>query len=257
MEKLKSFLRKYPSLYHFLQGLYGKIRLIKERILGINIDEKEEKRWENRHIHEGDDWAADAYWDVRNHPATHFLLKKIERFSPFSSVLEIGCNCGPNLYSIGKRFPNVKIIGVDINSMAVQRGNELLAKEGVSNVKLLVGKAYDLKQFPDRSFDIVFSKAVLSHIGPSKIKKVLEEMARVAKRTIILAEYYESLNNEDPSTNLGIRLGYDWRWKRDYIKLIKQIIPTAEIRLTKIPKEIWGGEDWKEMGYIIEFCLQK
>ncbi len=257
MEKLKSFLRKNPSLYRFLQDLYGKTRLIKERILKVNIDEKEEERWENRHVKEGDDWAADNYWDVRNHPATHFLLKKIEFFSPFSSILEIGCNCGPNLCLIGKKFPDIEARGIDINSRAVQRGNELLIQEGVLNVKLLVGRAYDLKQFSDKSFDIVFSKAVLCHIGPSKIKKVLEEMVRVAKRAIILAEYNELSDDQDDSANLGIRLGYDWRWKRNYVKLIKQIVPTAEIHLIKIPEEIWGGEDWGKMGYIIEVNLNK
>ncbi len=207
MEKIKSFLRKQPSLYRFLQTLYGKVRSVREYIMKTNVDEKEEKRWEERHLHEGEDWAIKDYWDVRDHPATHLLLKKIETFYPFSSILEIGCNCGPNLYLIAKKFPTVKAKGIDINSAAIQKGNELLLKERVLNVELLVGKAYDLKMFSNKSFDIVFTKAVLVHIGPTKIKKVIEEMLRIARRKLILIEQYCESEKDDPE-GFGVRTDY-------------------------------------------------
>ncbi len=54
-----------------------------------------------------------------------------------------------------------QIRGIDINPMAIQRGNEWLAQEGISNVRLSVGKADELEEFPDKSFDVVFTDAVL------------------------------------------------------------------------------------------------
>jgi len=248
MEKIKSFLRKWPKLYNLFQICYGRIHLLKEKILKINIDEKEEKRWERRHFYEGKDWSLKGYWKVRNHPATHFLLKEIEKFSPFSSILEIGCNCGPNMYLIAKKFPSVVIKGIDINPLAIQTGKELLVKEGISNAELFVGKAQCL-QFIDKSFDIVFSKAVLSHIGPTKISKVIAEMLRVSKKALILIEYHEPAQRNETAA-LGIRLGYSYRWRRNYITLLKKIAPEAKIFVSRIPPEVWGS-GW----YIVKVIL--
>ncbi len=253
MEKIKSTLRRFPKLYHFIQKYYGKIKFAKEWILKTNIDEKEEKRWEKRHLHEGENWAIEGYWSARTDSSTKFLVEEITKFYPFSSILEIGCNCGPNLWAISKKFPDVSIKGIDINKLAVQKGKELLKGEGIKNVELLIGKAYNLNMFPDKSFDIIFSKAVLVHIGPSKIKKVLEEMIRVSRKAIILVEYYEVSSNKN-SDILGTRLNYSYRWKRDYVALVRKIIPESKIRLIKIPSEVWG-EEWGEMGYIIEIFL--
>jgi SAM-dependent methyltransferase len=249
-EKIKTILRRFPHLYRAFQRCYGKVLVVAESLAGTNIDEKEEKRWARRHLSEGNNWAISGYWNIRDHPATKFLAERIKIFSPFSSVLEVGCNCGPNLFLIAKNFPEVELKGIDISPMAVQRGNELLLKEGLLNVKLLVGKANDLSQFSDKSFDIVFTKAVLSHIGPSKIRKVIEEMIRVSKRTLILVEYHEP-SRKDESAALGIRLGYSHRWKRNYLTLLRKFVPGAKINIIKIPRGVWEGE-WAEMGYLIE-----
>ena len=87
-----------------------------------------------------------------------FFLRNFLEFSP-SSVLEIGSNCGPNLYILARRFPDAELKGIDINSDAVQKGNEWFSDEHISNVKLMVGKADDLQQFQDKSFDVVFTDA--------------------------------------------------------------------------------------------------
>ncbi len=255
MEKLKSFLRKWPLFYRFMQNVYGKVKIFVEYVTRTNIDEKEERRWSNRHLLEGDDWAIEKYWEARNHPGTQFLVEKIASYSPFSSILEVGSNCGPNLYLLAKKFPKVNIEGIDINPMAVQKGNELFAKEGISNVKLSLSKADNLSKFPDKSFDIVFAKAVLCHIGPSKVSGVIKEMARVSKNVMILVDYHDP-SETDESSILGTRIGHSWRWKRNWVALLKKLVPQAKIALIKIPEEVWEG-DWGKMGYIIKFCLQK
>lgn len=252
MEKIKLFLEKFPSLYSLLQKIYGKGRILKEQIMKTNISEKEQKRWQDRHLHEGEDWAVQGYWEARNYPATKYLAERIGKFAPISSVLEIGCNCGPNLYPIARKFPDSDIKGIDISSSAIKQGNELFRKEGIYNVNLIECKADDLSIFKDKSFDIVFSKSVLCHIGPEKIVNVVKEMVRLSKKAVIIMEYYcDSLEDKD---GLGARLDYSWRWKRNYPALIKKFAPEAKINLTKISKEIWGDE-WAKMGYIIEVIL--
>jgi len=153
--KTKKFIKRWPIIYFLAKKLYFTFnyRGLKVRILGTVAQENE---WASRHLHkcererddwgsEGDDWIR-GYWSSKHHPHRQFLVEKISEYKP-SSILEIGCNCGPNLYLLGKRYPGAEIKGIDINPIAVCRGNEWLANEGISNVKLFEGKAGELSQF--------------------------------------------------------------------------------------------------------------
>jgi len=257
-DKLISFLKHWSLLYHFIQVWYWRTRGFQEHILGTKV---QERYWVKRHLHSGNHWNntrhfskkeewITSYWSSRNCPHRRFLMEKIANFFPFSSILEIGCNCGPNLYLIAKKFPNIKIKGIDINPMAVQNGNKCFAEEGISNVKLLVGKADELGQFQDKSFDIVFTDAVLIYIGPDKIEKVVREMFRITRKALIFVEWHE--NSEDPK---GLGIYHFGPWKRDYVNLLKQFVHGNQINTTKIPKELWPDKNWRDLGYIIEVIL--
>ncbi|MEK6951605.1 MAG: class I SAM-dependent methyltransferase [Nanoarchaeota archaeon] len=215
---------------------------IKNHILGTKVKEEEWAKRNDKHNDWGKeekDWIQ-SYWDSRNHPHRSFLIEKITKFSP-SSILEIGCNCGPNLYLLSKKFPTARIVGIDINPLAIQRGNEWLVKEEISNVNLLLGKADEFKKL--KKFDIVFTDAVLIYIGRDKIKKVLKEMISAATKAIILVEWHS------PES--------DWRgnyyrgcWKRDYTSLLAQF--KLDVRITKLSKNIWPDKNWMGVGAIIE-----
>jgi ubiquinone/menaquinone biosynthesis C-methylase UbiE len=192
------------------------------------------------------------YQEIRQ-PHRQFLMEKIENFSPLSEILEIGCGCGQNLYLLTERFPQAKIRGIDINPRVVQRGQELFKKEGMQYVKLSEGKADELGQFPDKSIDIVFTDAVLIYIGPDKIKTVIKEMTRIAKKALIFAEWHcQSPKDNDPD---GLGVYYSGYWIRNYLDLLRKFVPQDKIRLSKIPEPIWRGKDWVKLGYIIEAKL--
>jgi ubiquinone/menaquinone biosynthesis C-methylase UbiE len=72
--------------------------------------------------------------------------------------------------------------------MAVQKGNEWFRQEGISNVKLEVGRAQKLAQFADKSFDVVFTDAVLIYISPDEIEQVVKEILRIG-RAVVLCEW--------------------------------------------------------------------
>lgn len=249
--ELKSVFKRWPRFYNFLKKGYSVVRSVQRYLLGTNVDEK---YWATRHLRKGDDWGnqdgdwARGYWDSRNHTHRSFLIERISELSP-SSILEIGCNCGPNLYILAKKFPDAEIRGIDINSMAVQKGNEWFTQEGISNVKLLVGKADDLRQFQDKSFDVVFTDAVLIYIGPDKIKKVVEEMLRVARKALIFLEWH-CFNSK--SNSLGVYVGH---WMRDYVALLKEFVPGNKIRVIKMPEDIWADQNWQKWGGVIEVIM--
>jgi ubiquinone/menaquinone biosynthesis C-methylase UbiE len=250
-------LESWPALYCLAERIYFALKPIhlKELIVGTKAREKE---WATRHLrrNECDDWGngsgdwIKSYWNSQNHSHRPFLMEKISTFSPISSILEIGCNCGPNLYLLAKKFPDAQIRGIDINPMAVQNGNEWLAQEGISNVRLLVGKADDLGEFQDKSFDIVFTDAVLIYIGPDKIKKVIQGMLRIARKALILFEWHSFDSAADPR---GVFVGH---WMRDYATLLKEFAPQENIYITKMPEELWADKYWQKYGGIVEVDLE-
>jgi len=250
-DKLKSFLKLCPKSYNFMKRGFSAFRGLQRRLLGTKL---EEKYWITRHLRKGDDWGdgkndwVRGYWDSRGHSHRSFLIERISEFFP-ASVLEIGCNCGPNLYLLAKRFSDVEIRGIDINSVAVQKGNEWFTQEGISNVKLLVGKADDLRQFQDKSFDIVFTDAVLIYIGPDKIKKVIAEMLRVTQKALILLEWHSFDSKSNP---LGVYVGH---WIRDYVTLLKEFISETKIKVIKMPEEFWPDKNWQRWGAVIEVAM--
>lgn len=253
--KLKSFLKRWPKFYSFLKRIYQAFRNTRRKLRAHLLGTKaEENYWVTRHLRKGDDWGdkkkdwVRGYWDSRDHSHRSFLLNRICRFSP-SSILEIGCNCGPNLYLLAKKSPSKEIVGIDINPLAVQKGNEWLMQEGISNVKLLVGKADDLRQFQDKSFDVVFTDAVLIYVGPDKIKKVMGEMLRVARKAMVFLEWHCWGSKCNP---LGVYVGH---WARDYVALLKDFIPEGKVEVTKLPKELWPDQNWQRWGAVIEVIM--
>ena len=259
-KRVTPLLKRYPPLYRLAANTYWTLSPyhLMELLIGTKARERE---WSRRHLRKGNDWnnishvgEVDewvlSYWDSQSHGHRPLLLKKLSSYSP-SSVLEIGCNCGPNLYLLAKRFPEIEIRGIDINATAIEKGKELFASEGISNVKLSFGKADGLGQFEDKSFDVVFTDAVLIYIGRDKIKQVIQEMLRIARRALVLVEWhgFDSQNKKDPN---GLGVYYGGCWKRDYTALLKQFVPDEHISISKIPEDLWPDARWREVGAIIE-----
>jgi len=200
------------------------------------------------------EWSAKEYdrfyWESVNHPHRDLLLSKISEFSP-GSVLEIGCSSGPNLLRIARAFPSAKLRGIDINRQSIDIGKKMFAETGIGNVELDVGKADDLGAFGDRSFDIVLTDAVLIYIGKDKIDTVAKEMLRIARKAIIMVEYHDPGAGGEGS--FIMKKGY---WARDYSALFKPLSGVADIKLTKITREIWDDDYWSSYGHVVEVRLK-
>jgi len=233
-EKIKKNLEKYPLIYHFVRKFYWKIQTLRARIFGTKLIEKE---WINH---------LPGNFDQIFHPHRKFLIERISLFNP-QSVLEIGCGWGPNLFLLAEKFPQIKITGIDINPGSIKLGKEIFKNKEIKNIELKHCKMDALVQFLDKSFDIVLTDASLMCIGPDRIREIIKEIFRVAKKAIILVEWHIK-NKEEYDAHVGV-------WRRDYISLLEEIIPEAEINLTKITPEMWPDENWQKFGYIIEVRL--
>ncbi len=244
-QRVAQILKHWPAFYHFVAKIYYTFQFqhLAELLIGTKV---RERYWSARSISEG-------YWKNRDHPNKHFLAERMAAFLPIHSILEVGCASGPNLYLLAKKFPQAQIVGIDINQEAIQYGNAQFAQEGISNVRLLVGKADNLGEFPDRAFDIVFTNALLIYIGPDKIKEVIAGMLRITNRALVLMELHcLGSNTKDPLGRGIYRYG---NWVRDYVALLKQFVAEEQIQVTKIPEHVWPEEPWKELGTVIEVVM--
>lgn len=105
---------------------------------------------------------------------------------PENSVLELGCNCGANLFWLNKL--NYKdVSGIEVNPNAIEQMDKTFP-EFRSIAKIKVGSFENLlPQLPADSFDMVFTMGVSMHIHPHN-NYLFDEMVRISKKFICTIE---------------------------------------------------------------------
>ncbi len=219
-----------------------KIKMILVLALGSKSDEF---YWKYRHLFDRT-WAK-SYISAKNLGDAHrdFVFKKIKSQSPFNNILEFGCASGPNLYRLSKEFPQARFYGVDISRKAISEGEKFFKKENIKNVSLRAGSAESLKDFGDKSVDLIFTDATLVYFGKDKIKNILKEILRIARKNVIFFEMHHDKRDSVYQSN----------WIHNYKLLLENICPSGKIKIDRLPKNIWHSGGWSKHGYIIEISL--
>jgi ubiquinone/menaquinone biosynthesis C-methylase UbiE len=104
-----------------------------------------------------------------------FLLPLLQ---PGFDVLDAGC--GPATISADIAdavFPG-KVTALDISPSELDHGRRLAEGREIVNLEFLAGSAYEIP-FPDSSFNVVFSHALLEHLGEPR--SALKEFHRVTR----------------------------------------------------------------------------
>lgn len=148
--QLMKIIRKLSVVdYLMKEGYYGLRRLIETHLLGTKV---QEWLWSRRKFYFSENHDSDrAFSESVQHAHRPILIKSIISYAPLESILEVGCNSGPNLYLLSSCCPDTKLYGVDINANAVEEGRRQLQKDGIKNVFLSHGKADTLKISPTKA----------------------------------------------------------------------------------------------------------
>ncbi|HTL48792.1 MAG TPA: class I SAM-dependent methyltransferase [Verrucomicrobiae bacterium] len=190
-----SWLSRYPRLDRLLR--YGRPR----------------QYWQNRggqHYFEEQEAAADR---TRR---SEFLGGEIQKLE-YAAFLEIGCGYGKQLQRAAK--PGALVAGIDFS-----RPQLLKARSYLQGARCLAEADAERLPFRDKSFDAVFSSAVILHNDYEKARKILAEMMRLSRRYLI--------HNEDTDITFS-RYGYDLQ--KTYAKMRLRIVTSCPIESAPDP----------------------
>lgn len=238
MMVVRKWLRKSPKVFHLISRGYYAAQYAAERyLLGTRL----------QHIK----WRMHGAYDLQTslaEPHRQFLAERIGHFAPFESILEVGCNAGPNLVALRRKYSDVRLYGLDISDQAIRAAMTNLTRESVDNVSVSVGRAEDLQRFADKSGDVVFTSATLMFVGPDMIAGALSEMVRVARKGILLHEWHLFEARED-----GKHSHWDHaRWVHDYLALLQGMPDVKAVRVERIPPGMCQDGAWKMYGALVE-----
>ena len=160
---------------------------------------EQEKFWKEEF---GDDY-------INRNSGGKLLLSKIVLFSKIlrrtnmiNNVIEFGCNVGLNLDAITFLNPKIHVTGVEINAKAC----ESLRKKNFKHYNESFLTDFDYGQF-----DLSFTKGVLIHTNPNKLREAYEKIYIHSRKYILIAEYY----NPYP-VSIDYRGEKDKLFKRDF-----------------------------------------
>ncbi|MEM7122371.1 MAG: pseudaminic acid biosynthesis-associated methylase [Pseudomonadota bacterium] len=110
---------------------------------------------------------------------------------PPQEVLEAGANVGINLHAL-KRVCPARLMAVEPNDAA----RNVLAESGVLDRSDVHEGTLQSLPLGDAAADLVFTSGVLIHVAPDDLPAAFSEIVRVARRYIVLVEYFSDQPEE-------------------------------------------------------------
>ena len=197
--------------------------------MGAGRKEVSEDVWRNRG---GEAWV-ETYWSDIGSPRRDCIIEAVRTsFGVPSSVLDVGCNAGPNLRRMAAEFPGCRLVGFDINQEAIDGAARRFAALGIE-AELSVGSYYDvLPATASASIDVVLSSYALAYVPPVNLRGVLADIVRIARIGLVLAEPL-AFGGERSAGVLTVPW-YDWR--HDYAAGLAGVgVAPERIRVFDLP----------------------
>jgi ubiquinone/menaquinone biosynthesis C-methylase UbiE len=112
-------------------------------------------------------------------------LDGLVTLSGASSLLDVGCGEGIVTERMAALLPEAKVVGLDVADPALLPHWE---RRRTGQLEFVAGSAYDL-EYEDGAFDVCSAIEVFEHL--ERPERALAEMARVARRAVILSVPWE------------------------------------------------------------------
>lgn len=115
---------------------------------------------------------------VANRDANTFLPFLLPHLHAGMDVLDAGCGVGSIALDVAAKFAPRRIAGIDFDAGQIEDARRSAAERKLENAEFFTASVYELP-FPDASFDIVYSVAVLMFLREPV--RALAEMQRVLR----------------------------------------------------------------------------
>jgi len=100
------------------------------------------------------------------------------------TILDVGCGTGSWIRALGN-FNPAKMVGIDFSLKMLHQ-----AQKKHPEIKFIHLSGEDLSALPDNSFDMVTASFVLHGMKTPKRTKVLTEMKRIARKKVVIHDFY-------------------------------------------------------------------
>ena len=112
-----------------------------------------------------------------------FFHRALTKAPDVASIMELGCNAGLNLSALSQIKPVLALSAVEINETAAE------VARSQTQAAITIGSILDPLD-GDGLYDLTFTKGVLIHINPDQLEKVYDNLFRLSRRYVLVAEYY-------------------------------------------------------------------
>lgn len=162
-------------------------------------------------------------------------LKNISSsYSPFSTVLEVGCGFGRITKLLLTNFPNImQYSAIDLSPDQIENAKAfvepVIATREDNPLNFVVSDIQSLES--STRYDLVISCEVLLHVLPSEIENVMIKLVKMSNKHIINIDWYEKKTPRNAAPHNFIH---------QYEKIYKNIPTVSNVYRTRIVmRESW------------------
>lgn len=179
-----------------------------------------------------------------------FIRMKYPQFQP-RRVLDLGCTIGHNTGAWKDQYPAAQVHGIDVAAPCLRYAHARAQAQGrVLHFEQMNAEQLD---FPDASFDVVFSSMFLHEVPKGDIPKVFREAHRVLRPGGLML-HMELPPNEQLSAYDAFYLDWDSYYNNEpFYKPFRDLSPVELVRAAGfdakkfvqfvVPSVGWYGED--------------
>ena len=142
-------------------------------------------REENPYILDSESVTEMARLMSQNHATTMALgglfPERRDDLEGFDRVLDIGCGPGGWVLDVAQKYPDKRVIGLDISNLMVQYARAQAFAQRLENAEFAIMNALEPLQFDDNSFDLVNARFIVGFVARNAWLPLLKECLRVLR----------------------------------------------------------------------------
>jgi ubiquinone/menaquinone biosynthesis C-methylase UbiE len=150
--------------------------------------------------------------DMRGHTVVAHLYERFPELAP-KRILEVGCTVGNSLVAVARTFPDAEVHGIDVGASVLRYAHARARHLGVP-IHFSQQNA-EQTDFPDGSFDVVYSSAVLHETSAKAVRRIFAECLRVLRPGGVMIHLEVPFRAETADAFDWVRADYESRYNNE------------------------------------------